>query len=73
MGDYDISSSGKDCVPVAGGGNYCTEGEQVIPIEEIIPHIGYDPQSPLRRHDIALIRLKELAPYTGRTIVYRIQ
>ncbi|XP_041971598.1 phenoloxidase-activating enzyme-like [Aricia agestis] len=64
VGDYDITKSGPDCVEVEGGSEDCSDGEQVIPIEETIPHELYDPKSALRRNDIALIRLKIMVPYT---------
>lgn len=51
---------------VSGGGTDCNEGAIVVPIEKIIPHYGYDPNSALRRHDIALLRLQTIAPYGGR-------
>ncbi|XP_023950486.2 phenoloxidase-activating enzyme [Bicyclus anynana] len=63
LGDYNINNDGPDCVDVEGGGQDCTEGAIVVPIEKIIPHRGYDPNSPLRRHDIALLRLQTMAPY----------
>lgn len=67
LGEYDTSNSGPDCVPVEGGepGDMdCTTDPVIIPIEHIIPHPEYNPRNPLRRHDIALLRLSELAPYT---------
>ncbi|XP_039764499.1 phenoloxidase-activating enzyme-like isoform X1 [Pararge aegeria] len=64
LGDYNIHNDGQDCVEVEGGGMDCTEGALVVPIEKITPHQGYDPNSPLRRHDIALLRLQTMAPYS---------
>lgn len=63
LGEYDTSSDGPDCVEVEGGGQDCTEGHIVLPIEKVIPHKDYQPESSLRRHDIALLRLKDEAPY----------
>ncbi|XP_047994323.1 phenoloxidase-activating enzyme-like [Leguminivora glycinivorella] len=67
LGEYDISHEGADCVPVEGGDSKdedCTEEPVVIPIERVIPHPDFDPTKRLRRHDIALLRLSRLAPYT---------
>lgn len=66
LGEYDISNSGPDCVEVEGGGMDCTSGAMIVPIEEIIPHPNYDPNNRLRRNDIALIRLNQMVPYTGK-------
>ncbi|XP_013147132.1 PREDICTED: serine protease easter-like [Papilio polytes] len=63
LGEYDTSNSGQDCVEVEGGGEDCTEGALIVPIEKIIPHPQYDPNNALRRHDIALLRLGQLIPY----------
>ena len=51
-----------------GGGEDCTEGTTIIPIEKIIAHPNYDPASTLRRHDIAILRLESNAPYTGKKL-----
>ncbi|CAH2057796.1 unnamed protein product, partial [Iphiclides podalirius] len=64
LGEYDISNSGADCMEVEGGGMDCTPGAMVVPIEEMVPHPTYDPNSRLKRNDIALIRLSQMAPYT---------
>lgn len=64
LGEYDVSTQGPDCVPVEGGGEDCTEGTTIIPIEKIIAHPNYDPVSALRRNDIAILRLESNAPYT---------
>lgn len=69
LSEYDTSNNidQKDCVAQVGGGDDCTAGAVVIPIEEIIPHPDYDPyDKKTRRHDIALLRLTESAPYTGK-------
>ncbi|XP_032521800.2 phenoloxidase-activating enzyme-like isoform X1 [Danaus plexippus] len=65
LGEYDTSNSESDCVEGEGGGVDCADEVLVIPIEKIIAHEGYDPMSPLRRNDIALIRMATSAPYTG--------
>ncbi|XP_075985902.1 phenoloxidase-activating enzyme-like [Anticarsia gemmatalis] len=64
LGEYDTSNEGPDCVIVEADGEDCTEGITRIPIERTIPHPEYNPVSPLKRHDIALIRMKQMAPYT---------
>ncbi|XP_038218229.1 phenoloxidase-activating enzyme-like isoform X1 [Zerene cesonia] len=64
LGEYDVSHAGPDCTEVEGGGTDCDDGEISIPIEATIPHRDYDPNAKLRRNDIALIRLKTMAPYT---------
>ncbi|XP_026316168.1 phenoloxidase-activating enzyme-like [Hyposmocoma kahamanoa] len=54
-----------DCVAVSAGGEDCTYGAVVIPIEYTIPHPDYDPyDKKTRRNDIALVRTRESAPYT---------
>ncbi|KAJ2937786.1 hypothetical protein O0L34_g18566 [Tuta absoluta] len=66
LGEYDTSNDPKkpDCVIVSGGGEDCTTGVVVIPIEKVIAHEEYNPSNRLRRHDIALLRLTKMAPYT---------
>ncbi|XP_063897067.1 phenoloxidase-activating enzyme [Helicoverpa armigera] len=64
LGEYDISHEGADCAPVEAGGEDCTEGVTRIEIEKVIPHPQYNPVSALKRNDIALLRLKENAPFT---------
>lgn len=64
LAEYDTSNEGPDCAPVEAGGMDCTEGIVRIPIEKIIPHPQYNPASAQKRHDIALIRMASLAPYT---------
>ncbi|VVC93916.1 unnamed protein product [Leptidea sinapis] len=64
LGEYDVSHDGPDCVDADGGGTDCTDGAMVIAIEKVIPHQLYDPNAKLRRNDIALLRLAEMAPYT---------
>ncbi|XP_050356536.1 phenoloxidase-activating enzyme-like isoform X3 [Nymphalis io] len=63
LGEYDTANN-VDCVEVEGGGQDCNDPLIIVPIEKIIPHRDYNPDSPLRRHDIALLRLKDEAPYT---------
>ncbi|CAH2098442.1 unnamed protein product [Euphydryas editha] len=63
LGEYDTSHDGPDCVEADGGDKDCTDGHIALPIEKIIPHKDYNPESSLKRHDIALIRLKDEAPY----------
>ncbi|XP_068624276.1 phenoloxidase-activating enzyme-like [Battus philenor] len=64
LGEYDTSNNGPDCVEVEGGGEDCTTGALIVPIEKIIPHPGYNPSHALRRNDIALLRLGQMAPYS---------
>ncbi|CAH2057798.1 unnamed protein product, partial [Iphiclides podalirius] len=64
LGEYDISNPGPDCVETPGGGEDCTAGPTSVAIEEIIPHDSYDANDRNRKHDIALVRLNETAPYT---------
>nr|XP_026492018.1 phenoloxidase-activating enzyme-like isoform X3 [Vanessa tameamea] len=64
LGEYDTASYDKDCVEVEGGGQDCNEPVMIIPIEKVIPHKDYNPESALKRHDIALLRLTDAAPYT---------
>lgn len=71
LGEYDTSNDidTQDCVAVIAGGEDCTTGAVVIPIERTIPHPDYDPYDKrTRRHDIALVRTTESAPYTGKSI-----
>lgn len=49
---------------IDGGDDY-TEGTITIPIEKIIPHPQYNHKNALKWHDIALIRMAEMANYTG--------
>lgn len=65
LGEYDIANEGQDCAPVEANGEDCTDGVTRIAIERAIPHPQYNPVSPQKRHDIALLRLKETAPFTG--------
>ncbi|CAK1589514.1 unnamed protein product [Parnassius mnemosyne] len=64
LGEYDTSNSGPDCVEAEGGGEDCTTGAVILPIEKITAHPEYNPTNALRRHDIALLRLSQMAPYT---------
>lgn len=69
LGEYDTSNEigERDCVDMYGGYD-CTEGGVVIPIEKIIPHPDYDHYHNTGRHDIALLRTSNTAPYTGKSI-----
>ncbi|XP_063833966.1 phenoloxidase-activating enzyme-like [Ostrinia nubilalis] len=62
LGEYDSSHTGPDCILVEGGGEDCTEGIVVLPIEKSIPHPEYNPIT--KRNDIGLIRTQRAAPYT---------
>ncbi|XP_068624275.1 phenoloxidase-activating enzyme-like isoform X2 [Battus philenor] len=64
LGEYDVSNPGPDCVETAGGGEDCTDGPLVVPIDGIIPHEQYDNRDQNRYHDIALIRLSHMVPYS---------
>ncbi|KAI8423515.1 hypothetical protein MSG28_012622 [Choristoneura fumiferana] len=67
LGEYDTANSGPDCVEVEGGepGTLdCTVDPVIIPIERVIPHPDYNPRNSLKWNDIAMLRLKHIAPYT---------
>lgn len=64
LGEYDTSTGPVDTKVVAGGGVDTSDPIVVIPIEQMIPHPEYNPKHPLRRNDIALIRMASMAPYT---------
>ncbi|CAB3225806.1 unnamed protein product [Arctia plantaginis] len=64
LGEYDKDHEGPDCKTSESGGVDCTDGTIRIPIEKAIPHPEYNPNSVSRRHDIALIRMNRLAPFT---------
>ncbi|KAJ2945113.1 hypothetical protein O0L34_g9172 [Tuta absoluta] len=65
LGEYDISNdpSDLDCVEIAGGGKDCTEGVNVIPIEDTVVHEEYKARFSTH-HDIALLRLARMAAYS---------
>lgn len=63
LGEYDTSQEGPDCNKVSSGGIDCTDGVTRIPIQKIIPHP--DHISALYNHDIALVRMTQIAPFTG--------
>lgn len=65
LGEYDTSHPGKDCTTVEAGGEDCNDGTVTIPIEESIPHPEYNIKGKQSRNDIALIRMKQSAPFTG--------
>ncbi|XP_052749534.1 phenoloxidase-activating enzyme-like [Galleria mellonella] len=62
LGEYDTSNDGSDCVATEGGGEDCSDPPVIIPIERSIPHPQYDPTT--RKNDIALIRMRQNAPFT---------
>ncbi|XP_035455812.1 phenoloxidase-activating enzyme isoform X2 [Spodoptera frugiperda] len=64
LGEYNITNQGPDCKLAEGGGQDCTDGVTRVPIEKIIPHPNYSFSANDKRNDIALIKLKELAPYS---------
>ncbi|XP_022817190.1 serine protease easter-like [Spodoptera litura] len=64
LGEYNITNKGPDCKLAEGGGLDCTEGVTRIKIEKIIPHPQYEFLDNVKWNDIALIRLKEMAPYS---------
>lgn len=64
LGEYDTSNEDEDCVDVGVGGKDCTEGVTKIDVEAHIIHEEYDVAK--RKNDIALLRLAEMAPYTGK-------
>ncbi|KAF9824800.1 hypothetical protein SFRURICE_019847 [Spodoptera frugiperda] len=65
-GRYALTAAhcGPDCKLAEGGGQDCTDGVTRVPIEKIIPHPNYSFSANDKRNDIALIKLKELAPYS---------
>ncbi|XP_013168734.1 PREDICTED: serine protease easter-like [Papilio xuthus] len=64
LGEYNLLNTGPDCVITPGGGEDCTDGALVIPIEKIIVHEQYNPNDVNKHNDIALIKLSTMAPYT---------
>ncbi|XP_059044971.1 phenoloxidase-activating enzyme-like [Achroia grisella] len=62
LGEYDVSNDGLDCVFDVGGGTDCSDPPVTIPIDVIIAHPQYDIAN--KKNDIALIRMRENAPYT---------
>lgn len=67
LGDYDITNSGVDCVEVEGGGTDCTAEPLSIAISESIIHPEYKASVEIvHSNDIGLLRLQDLAPYTGK-------
>lgn len=62
LGEYDTSNDGRDCVVTQENEMDCADPPVTIPIELTIPHPQYDPIT--RKNDIALIRMKQNAPYT---------
>lgn len=67
LGEYDTTKV-IDCTETDGKGYECMPEIVAIPIEQIIPHPDYNPGS--IKNDIALMRMKELAPYTGNLFDY---
>lgn len=43
---------------------YCADPPQNVPVEESIPHEGYDPNSIHRYHDVAVLRLQRPVEFT---------
>lgn len=64
LGEYNTTNPGRDCVSVSAGGTDCTDPLVKIGIEKTIPHPDYQPYHFLRKHDIGLIRLQSIAPFT---------
>ncbi|XP_068624231.1 phenoloxidase-activating enzyme-like [Battus philenor] len=62
LGEHNITNPGPDCMLVEGGGFDCTTGAISIPIESIIVHPQFDPDT--LENDIALIRLSKMATYS---------
>lgn len=58
LGEYDLSKV-EDCVD-----GVCADKIVRIDVEKIIVHPGYDGKS----HDIAVLKLSEDAPYTGKSL-----
>lgn len=68
LGEYDTKNDGRDCTPVEAGGEDCTDGIMIIPIERTIPHPDYSTNRKQSPNDIALIRLTQNAPFTGKIV-----
>ncbi|XP_072946552.1 CLIP domain-containing serine protease B4-like isoform X2 [Epargyreus clarus] len=66
LGDYNISNPGRDCVHTKfGEHDDCTDGEVIVPVQDIISHPDYNVTHRYRSsHDIALIRLDRIVNYT---------
>ncbi|KAJ2944871.1 hypothetical protein O0L34_g1761 [Tuta absoluta] len=62
LGEYNKTNPGQDCVDLPSG-KECTTAIS-IPIDKVLPHEHYVFNMTSIANDIALIRLKELAPYT---------
>lgn len=71
LAEYDTTNPGKDCAEVEAGGIDCTDGTITIPIEKTIPHPQYNPGQAQNRNDIALIRLAQMADFTGTYQIYK--
>lgn len=69
LGEYNTTNPGRDCVSVSAGGTDCTDPLVKIGIEKTIPHPDYQPYHFLRKHDIGLIRLQSIAPFTGNVVL----
>ncbi|XP_048001487.1 phenoloxidase-activating enzyme-like [Leguminivora glycinivorella] len=62
LGEYITSNDGPDCVEV-GGSQECNDGALRIPIEKVTTHPDFHREQNFQ-HDIALIRLAQIAPIT---------
>lgn len=68
LAEYDKRTFPKDCKNVLGQGQKCMENI-IIKSEEVILHPQYEDSQ--LQNDVALIRLRNPAPYTGKPFVLR--
>lgn len=64
LGEYNTDTD-EDCVQISGHQD-CSEPPMNVPISEAIAHEDYDPHDKNQYHDIALLRLHNEVPYTGK-------
>lgn len=62
LGEWDTSTQG-DCETIENR-RICADPEITVPIERVIPHENYEPQSLSQYNDIALIKLAYPVNYT---------
>lgn len=61
LGEWDTNSD-TDC-----DRGDCSDPALDVPVEEIIPHENYNPNSKSQENDIALLRLSQSVTYSGMT------
>ena len=65
LGEWDLSSPGRDCV-TSNGIQICNQQEVNVGVEETIPHPSYTDRDTNKAPDIALIRLNRPVQFTGK-------